>query len=215
MEIFDTISAQSKAMGLPLFAVTVAAAAKADTPMILILHWHGFGKETPVSIPGIPTPSRPVAGSALQINQRWNTVESVDQAMLDAAWQLGAWDVERVCGRPWWRLGATDSETLACYRAFGEYPDRDPSQEHVVVDAPDREDVMWLAANRGYIRWMFRPRKGGLWGHVDDEDCTLEEGGGRSLPCPVQPRSFDADRAIRTIYRLGYVDHIILPGHYA
>lgn len=211
MEILDTISAHSSAMRLPLFAVTVAAAAKADTPMILIMHWHGFGKETSIAIPGIPNPSRPVAGSAVQINQRWNSVESVDQAMLDAAWKLGAWDVERLARRAWWRLGAPDSETLACYRAFGEYPDQELGQEHLVVDAPDREELMWLAANRGYIRWMFRPRKGGVWGHVDDEDCTLDEDGGRSSPCPVRPRSFDTDRAIRTIYRLGYVDRIILP----
>jgi hypothetical protein len=211
MEIFDTISMHSNAMGLPLFAVTVAAAAKADTPMILILHWHGFGRETAVSLPGMPTPRRSVAGSALQINQRWRSVETIDEALLEAAWRLGAWDVERLAGRPWWRLGASDGETLACYRAFGEYPDREAGQEPVIADAPDREEVMWLAANRGYIRWMFRPRKGGVWGHVADEDCTLEPDGGRSLPCPVRPRSFDMDGARRTVYRLGYVDRIILP----
>src|SRR5690606_33193939 len=119
-----------------------------------------------------------------------------DRATLDAAWQLGAWDVERLACRPWWRLGAPDGEALACHRAFGQYPDDDGGA--VMVDAPDRDALLALAARKGYIRWMFRPCKGGIWEDQDD-DGTLAGDHGRALPCPVPPAPYDAGRASRTV----------------
>lgn len=212
MKVFETISAQSGAMRLPLVAVSAAAIARADTPIILILHWHGFRRATPVSLPGIKPPPRPIAGSAMQINQPWHNVETVDQAMLDAAWQLGAWDVERLERRPWWRLGAPDAEALACRQAFGEYP-AGAGHEPLVAETPDREELLRLAAIRGYIRWLFRPRKGGLWKEVEDDDGTLDGEGGRSLPCPVRPRPLhDRTANARTIYRLGRATRIVFSG---
>jgi len=209
MEIFETISAHSTAMKLPLYAVTVTAVPRASTPVLLIMHWHGFRRETPVGIPGVEMPLRTVPGSAVQINDPWQSVDAIDQAMLNAAWQLGAWDVERLAQPPWWRLGAPASETLACLRAFGEYPD-DDGVGAVMVDAPDRGQLMQIAANKGYIRWMFRPRKGGLWEQVADEDSTLAEGSGRTLPCPVAPVPYSG-RGGRTIYRLGRANRLIMP----
>ena len=42
MDLFDTLHEQVKSVRLPLFAVTVTAAAQVNTPLVAILHWHGF-----------------------------------------------------------------------------------------------------------------------------------------------------------------------------
>ncbi|ANN68683.1 diguanylate cyclase [Bordetella bronchialis] len=211
MELFETIKAHHDAMRLPLYAVTVTAAARVDTPVLLMLHWHGFRRETPVHVPGVPMPPRPVPGSALQIDAHWDSMATVDQAMLDAAWRFGAWDVERVTHRPWRRLGAPAAEALACRRAFGDYPDAEDGIETLVADLPDRPALMEMAARRGYVRWMFRPRKAGVWSQLGDEDSTVDEGGGRPPPCPVRPRPWMEARDQRFVYRLGRVDRLILP----
>jgi hypothetical protein len=211
MEIFETISEQTRVMDMPLYAVTMAAAARVDTPVLLMMHWHGFQRATPVTIPGVDIPPRALPGSALQLNQRWDSFEALDCAMLEAAWQLGAWDVERLVERPCSRLGADASEALACRRAFADYPDVEVSEDNVVMDAPDRDELLELAARKGYVRWMFRPRKGGIWQSVNDEDSTVAPEGGRSLPCPVGPLPYDVQRPGRLIYRLGRVQRIIIP----
>lgn len=209
MQILDTICAQVQAMRMPLYAVTAAAAARAGTPVLLILHWHGFRRRTPLTLPGQTIAPRAVAGSAMQLSQRWASFDELEGALVDAAWQLGAWDVERLVQRPWRRLGAPASEALACHRAFGAYPDA-PDEEGVVMDAPDRDDLLELAARRGYVRWLFRPRKAGLWQSLDDEDATLGPGGGRALPCPVPRRAFDGRMPSRVVYRLGHGARLIL-----
>ncbi|MDX3905240.1 MAG: diguanylate cyclase [Pigmentiphaga sp.] len=209
MDVFETISAQVTATRLPIYAVTAATVPRRDTPIILIIHWHGFARETPLRLPGIPVPLRSVAGSALQIEARGEGIEEIEQSLLDAAWQLGAWDLERQVGRPWWRLGAPASEALAGHRAFGDYPDADDGEPGVVMEAPDRDELMRMAAHKGYVRWLFRPRKGGLWGEVADEDSTLDSAGGRALPCPFAPYPLETARAGRAVYRLGKVDRII------
>ena len=211
MRIFQTIAEQAEAMRVPLYAVTATAVARVDTPILLILHWHGFFRTTTVQLPGTPIPLRSLPGSALQINERWQSFAEVDQGVLDAAWQMGAWEVERIGQRPWWRLGAPVSEALAAHRAFGDYPEQTAQDEHIVVEAPDRDELLRQAARKGYVRWLFRPRKGGVWQEVDDEDCTLEDGGGRTLPCPVPSQPYVGGRSSRILYRLGRVDRIIPP----
>jgi len=202
MEILQTIQSHATAMRLPLYAVTLSAAAKPDTPLMLILHWHGFRRQSPLRLPGVALPSRPVAGSALQIDEAWTAMESLDQAMLDAAWRLGAWDLERVNHRPWWRLNAPQGETLACRRAFGDYPDN-AGEQHLLVQAPDQAAMLELAASRGYVRWLFRPRSAGVWSEMDADDATLEPDGRRSARCPVLPMPYNRHRAGRSVYRLG------------
>lgn len=209
MQILQTIQAHAAAMHLPLYAVTLSAVAKADTPVLLILHWHGFRRESPLRLPQVELPLRPVAGSALQINTPWREVETLDEAMLDAAWKLGAWDLERVTNRPWWRLNAPLEETIACHRAFADYPG-DERDRHVMVEAPDQAELLELAAMRGYVRWLFRPRAHGIWKEVDDDDVTLEPGNRRSTPCPVRAAPFDRHRPGRQLYRLGKAGRIIL-----
>lgn len=70
---------------------------------------------------------------------------------------------------------------------------------------------MQLAARRGYVRWLFRPVKGGVWRTLDEPDDTLDADGGREPPCPVTPEPRRAGGRGRTVYRLGTVHRILLP----
>ena len=45
MDLLQTIDEHLLAEPTPLVAVTVAAVAHPDTPVILTLHWHGFVEE--------------------------------------------------------------------------------------------------------------------------------------------------------------------------
>ncbi len=209
MKILEKITDQLASMGLPLYAVSLTAAARCDTPLLLMLHWHGFRRELLINLPGINSTPFPVPGSALQINERWHEVEHIDAAMLDAAWQLGAWDVEREERRACNYIAADAREAQACRQAFGEHPMDLPEDLHLVTEAPDREDMMQLGANVGYIRWLFRPVLGGIW-QTTAEDDTLAPDGSREPPCPVAPRPPKGGHAARTTYRLGKVNRIIL-----
>jgi len=208
MNVFETISAHAAAMRLPIYAVTATTVPRRDSPILLIIHWHGFGRETPLKLKDLSVRPRAVAGSALQIEVSGEDIETIEQSLLDAAWQLGAWDLERLVSRPWWRLGASAGEALAGHRAFGDYPDA--SEPALVMEAPDRDGLLRMAAHTGYVRWLFRPRKGGLWQQVEDEDSTLDGGGGRALPCPVRPYPLETGHGGRAVYRMGRVNRIIL-----
>ena len=94
MELLERIEGQIAATGLPLVGITLAAVPCPDTPIILTLHWHGFITEKLVDLEEAqPVAYTPIPSSALQVNERWEDWAAVDQATLDAAWQLGAWDV--------------------------------------------------------------------------------------------------------------------------
>jgi hypothetical protein len=211
MDLFDTLHEQVKSVRLPLFAVTVTAAAQVNTPLVAILHWHGFRRATPLVLPGLDIPPRPVPGSALQLDTPWHSVEAVDAMLLDAAWQFGAWEVERVERRGCNVIGASAAEALACRQAFGDYGDDGARDPQLLADETDRAELMQLAARRGYLRWLFRPIKGGLWSALNEPDDTLDADGGRQPPCPVPPEPQRADGRGRTVYRLGAVHRIMLP----
>src|SRR3989304_6338382 len=105
MELLDRIEDQVASTGLPLFAITLAAVPCPDTPVILTLHWHGFIREKLAEVEEAETVSyTPIPSSALQLNERWRDLLAVDRAAMDAAWELGAWDVQRAeragCMRP-------------------------------------------------------------------------------------------------------------------
>ncbi|BFG80682.1 hypothetical protein PTKU46_87160 [Paraburkholderia terrae] len=210
MDLFDTLHDQTDSVRLPLFAVTVTAAAQVNTPLIAMLHWHGFRRATPLVLPGVDIPPRPVPGSVFQFNAPWQSFETVDAMLLDAAWQSGAWDVERVERRGCNMIGAGAAEALACRQAFGDYGEdvtRDPQS---LDEETDRAGLMQLAARIGYLRWLFRPVKGGLWCTLNEPDDTLDADGGRQPPCPVQPEPCRPDGRGRTVYRLGAVRRILL-----
>ena len=203
MEILERIEDQISATGLPLFGITLAAVPCPDTPLILTLHWHAFVKER-LAAPEErePLSYTPVPSSALQLNDRWEDLMSVDRAAMEAAWELGAWDVARAerpgCLRP----GAPSGEALECLQAFGAFPFGVAASQAVVAEAPDADELLQLAAARGYLLWMFRPVSGGIWAEYA-EDATLTPAGRRRPPCPVSPIPPICDRKRKTVYRFG------------
>jgi hypothetical protein len=158
MQILERIEDQMSATGLPLVGVTLAAVPCPDKPVILTLHWHGFIKQKLLDVEEAEAVAfSPVPSSSLQVNQRWRDVLAVDRAAMDAAWTLGAWDVSRAeqpgCLRP----GADSTEALECLQAFGAYSQTVNGNQVAVSDAPDSDDLIELAAARGYLMWIFRP----------------------------------------------------------
>ncbi|AOZ49753.1 diguanylate cyclase [Chromobacterium vaccinii] len=207
MELFDTLSAQIRHMRLPLFAVSLSAVPFPDTPLLLMLHWHGFRKAAAGRAPTGQTSLRQVPASALQLTRRWSALSLLEEEILDAAWQLGAWSLLRDERRGCNTMGAAAGEELACRQAFGDLPAID-GQESVVAEAPDSPELMRLAARRGYVCWQFRPVHGGLWRELAEDD-TLGEAGLRQPPCPLAPRACRGGKAARTEYRFGRIERVI------
>ena len=201
MNLLEPINEHIAAKPLPLVAITVAAVACPDTPVILTLHWHGFVEEKIIELEEAETVSYvPIPSSALQVNHRWNNFVMLDRAAMEAGWELGAWDVARAerpgCTRP----GAKSSEALECLQAFGSFPFG--QTQAVVSDAPDVGDLINLAARQGYLMWMFRPVHRGIWAEFAD-DATLCANGTRTPPCPVEPVPPVGRGAAKTVYRFG------------
>jgi hypothetical protein len=76
----------------------------------------------------------------------------------------------------------------------------------VVADAPDADELLHLATERGYLMWLFRPIRGGLWAEYAD-DATLGSQGRRSPPCPHRPIPPRCDGNRKTVYRFGIATH--------
>ena len=210
MEVYERIAEQIDGLRLPLFAVTLTALPRANTPVLLMLHWHGFRAEGTMT-PGIPERSSrlPVPGSTLQINADWPAIERLDEAVLDAAWRLGAWQLDREERRGCSTAGAPEREALECRQAFGDSPfDGEPA---LVCEAPDREEMMQASTRIGYVRWHFRPVRGGVWQDTALDD-SLSADGSRNPPCPVPAKAPVGTRISRVRYRLGRIERIILPG---
>lgn len=211
MQVFDRVAEQVQAMGLPVVAVSLTAVPRVNTPVLLMLHWHGFARRQnsrlAAAVPADPVVCVP--GSALQLNDHWLALEHLDDAMLQAAWQLGAWDLVREEHRGCNTAGAPEQEALECRQAFAEHPFDGPSEDFMVAQAPDRADLMQLAAHVGYVRWQFRPVKNGLWPQTDGDDTLLADGG-RAAHCPVPARPAVGPRVSRTRYQLGHSARIVL-----
>ena len=209
MELLERIEQQIEAAQLPLFGITLAAVPCPDTPVILTLHWHGFVREKLIEAEEAQAVAfRSVPSSALQLNQRWDDLLSVDRAALEAAWELGAWDVARAerpaCIRP----GAQSAEALECLQAFGAFPFGAQAEQVVVADAPDADELLNVASRRGYVMWTFRPVRGGIWKEFAD-DATLRPDGTREPPCPVAPIPPAARGLRKTVYRFGIAERLV------
>ncbi|HUP94947.1 MAG TPA: diguanylate cyclase [Burkholderiales bacterium] len=203
MRILECIEGQIASTNLPLVGITLAAVPYPDTPVILTLHWHGFIKEKLVEIEEAETISyTPIPSSALQLNDRWKSLVAVDEATMAAAWALGAWDVARAERPGCMRAGAAGTEALECLQAFGTFPYGMHGNQVVVSDTPDADDLVHLAAHRGYLMWVFRPVKGSIWAEYAD-DATLGPEGTRAGPCPHRPIPPVCDGKRHTVYRFG------------
>lgn len=203
MEVFDRIADQLDAVGLPLFAVTLTALPRPHTPVLLMLHWHGFRADPErAAESAAAVPMSPVPGSALQLNPLWDALEWLDRAMLDAAWRLGAWELDREERRGCRTAGASGREALECRQAFGAPLFGDDGDDFMLAEAPDRPQMLEMGERVGYVHWRFRPVRGGVWRDVARDD-TLAGDGGRAPPCPV--RAAAGAGAGRLRYMLGRV----------
>ncbi|MEZ5652173.1 MAG: diguanylate cyclase [Burkholderiaceae bacterium] len=191
----------------------MTALPRADTPFLLLLFWHGFDDGSRARLAPLRLAPRSVPGTAIQMNLRWSDPGSLEARLLDMAWRLGAWSVERIEQRGCNTIGASPRETLECRQAFGDYaPERSGDPEW--LEAPDRHDMLALGARIGFIRWLFRPVRHGLWGTVAD-DATLADDGGRDGVCPVRPVPLRRPwRRSRHVYRFGVGRGLWLPAGY-
>jgi len=206
MHLLDRIESQLIANRLPLMGVTVAAVPYANTPVVLTLHWHGFVETRLADVTDANVVAyQPVPSSALQINDRWDRLDELENEVLDVAWQLGAWDLARTEAVPFVRAGACEQESLECMTAFGALPIAIDGQSPFVAEVPDAQDLIEAASRSGYVNWLFRPVRGGVWNEVADDE-TLEEGGYRNPACPyiaAPTRSPRAQRSRRVVYQFG------------
>ena len=210
MNLLDLIETQLLTNRLPLVAITLAAVPHANTPTVLTLHWHGF-VEVKLTDDSAAVAYQPVPSSALQINRRWDRFDDLDHETLETAWELGAWNLERLEARPFSRMGAPTQETTEGMHAFGASPLAIDGDSPFVADVPDGEDLIDAAGRSGYVQWLFRPVRGGLWSEVAD-DVTLQPGGYRNPPCPLlseKPERRLTPRDRRWIYQLGRSNKII------
>lgn len=212
MEIFVRVLDQVQAMGLPVVSVSLTAVPRPNTPVLLIVHWHGFAQAQAArskqsQVPGATRQGIP--GTALQLSDSWRSMEQLDDAMLEAAWQFGAWDLLREERRACNTAGASEREAFECRQAFAENPFERGTDDYMVTEAPDRIDLMQLGARVGYVLWQFRPVRSGLWKDAADDD-TLQNDGGRQPPCPVLAKPAVGVRLSKTRYRLGRSSRIVL-----
>ena len=96
--ILNIIQEQVTSLRRPLAAVSLATLPRKSSPLLLLLHWHGFLlDERQRGTQAADSRGRRAAlpSSALQLTPPWDDLAQVDAQMLDAAWQLGAWDLTR------------------------------------------------------------------------------------------------------------------------
>jgi len=209
MQLLDCIETQLISNRLPLVGVSVAAVPHANTPVVLTLHWHGFVETKLADVTDANVVAyQPVPSSALQVNERWDRFEDLEHAILDVAWELGSWDLARQEAKPFIRPGGTARESFECMNAFGNPPVLIEGQPPVVAEVPDGEELIDVAGRGGYVQWMFRPVRGGLWAEVAD-DVTLREGGYRNPPCPHLAAPTKPGKARRVVYQFGRSEKLI------
>jgi len=212
MELLDRIETQLVSNRLPLVGITVAAVPYANTPVVLTLHLHGFVETRLADVTDANVLAyQSVPSSALQVNERWDRFDELENSVLDVAWELGSWDLARVEALPFIRPGACEQESLECMGAFGSLPVVLDGQSPILAEVPDSSELIEAASRAGYLQWTFRPVRGGVWAQVA-EDSTLEEGGYRNPPCPVLPIPTRAGRTRgprRVVYQFGRCTNLL------
>jgi hypothetical protein len=205
MDLLGLIESQMISNRLPLVAVTLAAVPHTNTPTVLTLHWHGF-VEVRLTDDSEAVAYQSVPSSALQVNERWDRFDDLDHEALETAWELGAWNLERIEAQPFARPGADTHETVMGMHAFGASPISIDGDSPIVAEVPDIADLIQAASREGYVQWMFRPVRGGLWSDIA-EDVTLEAGGYRNPTCPLLSKPVSAQmhraRSRKVIYPFG------------
>jgi hypothetical protein len=201
-QLLDLVESQMIANRLPLVVVSLAAVPHANTPTVLTLHWHGF-VEVKLAEEGDAVAYQSVPSSALQMSTRWDHFDDIEFDALETAWELGAWNMERLEAKPFGRLSADVQETSEAMTAFGTSPVSIDGEALFVSEVPDGEDLIEVASRAGYVRWMFRPVRGGMWGDVTNDE-TLEPGGYRNPTCPLHAQPVVEPYRLRQPRRLVY-----------
>ena len=200
--ILDVIEDQLVANRLPLAGVTLAALPFPNTPAVVSLHWHAF-----VEIPAMPPREsavyQSVPSSALQLNIRWDAFEDLETDVLEASWELGAWDLRRI-GAP--GCGASMQRYAECLTSFGVSAQEINGDQVFIADVPDGPELVDAAARAGYVRWQFRPTWCGLWKELA-ADVTLEAGGYRNPRCPIGALPLEPGEARTLVFQLGRPEH--------
>ena len=209
MQLLDCIETQLISNRLPLIGVSVAAVPYANTPVVLTLHWHGFVETRLADVTDANVVAyQPVPSSALQVNERWDRFEDLELAILEVAWELGSWDLARREAPPFIRPGSSAQESFECMGAFGNIPLAIDGQPPVVADVPDGDELIDAAGRTGYVHWLFRPVRGGVWAEVS-QDSTLEDGGYRNPPCPFLSAPTRPGKPRRVVYQFGRCDQLM------
>ena len=203
--ILDVIEDQLVANRLPLAGVTIAAIPFPNTPVVVSLHWHAF-------VEAASSPERAAAlyqcvpSSTLQVNIRWDQFEDMETGVLEASWELGAWDLRRIEARACARPGAVAREYTECQTSFGVSAQAIEGEPVFVADVCDGQELADAAARAGYVSWQFRPTWCGLWKDLA-QDVTLEKGGYRNPRCPVAADAYEPGNARTLLFRLGRPAH--------
>ena len=186
MQLLDCIETQLIANRLPLVGVSVAAVPYANTPFVLTLHWHGFVETRLADVTDANVVAyQAVPSSALQVNDRWDRFEELENAVLDVAWELGSWDLARREALPFIRPGLERAGIAGVHGRLRQPAHRHRGPvAHRGRSARTARSSSTRPARSGYVQWMFRPVRGGVWAEVA-EDVTLEQGGYRNPPCPI------------------------------
>src|SRR5438067_6052170 len=143
MHLLDRIETQLVANRLPLVGITVAAVPYANTPVVLTLHWHGFVETKLADVTDANVIAyQSVPSSALQVNDRWDRFDQLENEILDVAWELGSWDLARTEAPPFVRPGASEQESLECMGAFGSLPVTIDGHPPVVAEVPDGGELI-------------------------------------------------------------------------
>jgi hypothetical protein len=212
MDLLERIETQLISNRLPLVAVSVAAVPYANTPVVLTLHWHGFVEARLADVTDANVVAyQPVPSSALQLNERWDQLGELENEVLDVAWELGSWDLARIEAPPFVRPGASEQESLECMGAFGTLPILIDGHSPIVAEVPDSDGLIEAASRSGYLQWVFRPVRGGVWAEIAD-DVTLQDGGYRNPPCPLMasPTAGSHPRTSRRhVYQLGRCPRLV------
>ena len=211
MQLLDCIETQLISNRLPLVGVSVAAVPYANTPVVLTLHWHGFVETRLADVTDANVVAyQPVPSSALQVNDRWDRFEELEHAVLDVAWELGLVGPRAARGaalRPPRR--APRRSRSSAWAPSATLPVAIEGQPPVVAEVPDGEELIDAAGRAGYVQWLFRPVRGGVWAEVA-EDVTLA-GGRLSQPAVPAPGGPDAarPRRRRVVYQFGRSDGLV------
>ena len=210
MRLLDAIETQMTCNRLPLVAITVSAVPSSNTPIVLALHWHGFIEHTlHVHAPDDDAPAgetvryEPVPSSCLQITQRWDRVTDLDCAVIEVAWELGAWNLRRTEARPFLRPGAPAAEVFECEMVFGRPEILHDGLSPAVSEVPDADDLVEAAGRMGYLFWQFHPVRGGIWNDAG-KDLTLERGGYRNPSCPADSVPVENPQTLRRSRKIVY-----------